>query len=306
MKAGWLRRKFSKRIFHSTQSKGDETQRMQNSMVQAKTENGFRIFENPSFGQIRTQMKNGEPWFAAPDVCKALEINNSRMAADRLDPDEKMTVSLTDSHFEQRGGAQKMTLVNEPGLYSLVLGSRKPEAKEFKRWITHEVIPTIRKTGGYVANEDAFLQTYLPYADENTKALFRVTLATINDQNRKIAQQQEKIALDAPKVHFANSVESSQTSILIGTMAKLLKQNGVNTGEKRLFQQLRHDGFLCDKGKRHNVPTQKSMEMGLFDMTERTFSSPSGETKISVTTKVTGKGQTYFLNRYAGKAVTAL
>lgn len=298
MKAGRLRRKRSKRIFQPTQSKGDETQRMQNSMVQAKTENGFRIFENPSFGQIRTQMKDGEPWFVAADVCKALEIDPT--ATRRLDNDEKNTLRLT----QGTSGNPNVTIVNEPGLYSLVLGSRKPEAKEFKRWITHEVIPTIRKTGGYVANEDAFLQTYLPYADENTKALFRVTLATINDQNRKIAQQQEKIALDAPKVHFANSVESSQTSILIGTMAKLLKQNGVNTGEKRLFQQLRHDGFLCDKGKRHNVPTQKSMEMGLLDMTERTFSSPSGETKISVTTKVTGKGQTYFLNRYAGKAVT--
>lgn len=298
MKAGWLRRKFSKRIFQPTQSKGDETQRMQNSMVQAKTENGFRIFENPSFGQIRTRMKDGEPWFVAADVCKALEIDPT--ATRRLDNDEKNTLRLT----QGTSGNPNVTIVNEPGLYSLVLGSRKPEAKEFKRWITHEVIPTIRKTGGYVANEDAFLQTYLPFADESTKALFRATLVTINDQNRKIAQQQEKIALDAPKVHFANSVESSQSSILIGTLAKILKQNGVNTGEKRLFQQLRHDGFLCDKGKRHNVPTQKSMEMGLFDMTERTFSSPSGETKISVTTKVTGKGQTYFLNRYAGKAVT--
>ena len=189
-------------------------------------------------------------------------------------------------------------------MYRLIAHSNLPSAERFESWIFDEVLPSVRKTGGYIANEDVFLKTYLPFADESTKALFRATLVTINDQNRKIAQQQEKIVLDAPKVHFANSVESSQSSILVGTLAKILKQNGVNTGEKRLFQQLRHDGFLCDKGKRRNVPTQKAMEMGLFDMTERTFSSPSGETKISVTTKVTGKGQTYFLNRYAGKAVT--
>lgn len=260
-------------------------------------ENGVCTFDNPDFGNVRVIMENGHPLLCGPDVAKALGYANPRDALTKHCKGVVKRDTLT------KGGNQAISYIAEGDLYRLIAHSNLPSAERFESWIFDEVLPSIRKTGGYVANEDVFLKTYLPFADESTKALFRATLVTINDQNRKIAQQQEKIALDAPKVHFANSVESSQSSILIGTMAKLLKQNGVDTGEKRLFRQLREDGFLCDKGKRHNVPTQKAMELGLFDMTERTFSAPSGEIKISVTTKVTGKGQTYFLNRYAGKAV---
>lgn len=251
---------------------------------------------------VRCYEKDGVAFLNLEDVSKGLGFVKKAESGHEVVHWTRVRGYLTDL-----GVVQKCTTgdyIPENIFYRLCMKAKNEAAERFQTKVADEIIPAIRKTGGYVANEDVFLKTYLPFADESTKALFRATLVTINDQNRKIAQQQEKIALDAPKVHFANSVESSQTSILIGTMAKILKQNGVNTGEKRLFQQLRHDGFLCDKGKRHNVPTQKSMEMGLFDMTERTFSSPSGETKISVTTKVTGKGQTYFLNRYAGKAVT--
>lgn len=262
-------------------------------------ENGVCVFDNPDFGNVRVIMENGHPLLCGPDVAKALGYANPRDALTKHCKGVVKRDTLT------KGGNQAISYITEGDLYRLIAHSNLPSAERFESWIFDEVLPSVRKTGGYVANEDVFLKTYLPFADESTKALFRATLVTINDQNRKIAQQQEKIALDAPKVHFANSVESSQSSILIGTMAKLLKQNGVDTGEKRLFRQLREDGFLCDKGKRHNVPTQKAMELGLFDMTERTFSAPSGEIKISVTTKVTGKGQTYFLNRYAGRAVAA-
>jgi prophage antirepressor-like protein len=137
--------------------------------------------------QVRTLVKDGEPWFVAKDVCDILEITNSRDAVSRLDEDERDVV-LTDT----LGGQQNMQAVNEPGIYSLILGSRKPEAKAFKRWITHEVIPTIRKTGGYVANENIFVETYLPFADDQTKALFKFTLETVRKQNEKITELQPK------------------------------------------------------------------------------------------------------------------
>lgn len=255
---------------------------------------------------VRCYEKDGVAFLNLEDVSKGLGFTTAQTIGGKEYVNirwARVDEYLADLHFATSG--KRPVYIPENIFYRLCMKAKNEAAERFQAKVADEIIPAIRKTGGYVANEDVFLKTYLPFADESTKALFRATLVTINDQNRKIAQQQEKIALDAPKVHFANSVESSQSSILIGTMAKLLKQNGVDTGEKRLFRQLREDGFLCDKGKRHNVPTQKAMELGLFDMTERTFSAPSGEIKISVTTKVTGKGQTYFLNRYAGKAVAA-
>lgn len=145
-----------------------------------------KLFEYQG-NQVRTIIQNGEPWFVAKDVTEVLEIKNNRDALSRLDADEK-DVALTDTP----GGKQEMTIINEPGLYSLILGSRKPEAKQFKRWVTHEVIPTIRKTGGYVANDDLFIQTYLPHADEQTKTMFKATLATVRKQNEQIAVMQPK------------------------------------------------------------------------------------------------------------------
>ena len=144
--------------------------------------NELQIFENKDFGKVRTVTLDGAPCFVAADVCRALDIANSRDAVNRLDDDEKNTVVLTDGNR----GNPNVTVVTESGLYSLVLGSRKPEAKQFKRGITHEVIPTIRKTGGYVNNDDLFVNTYLPNADDTTKALFRSTLETIRTQNAKI------------------------------------------------------------------------------------------------------------------------
>lgn len=156
--------------------------------------NDIQVFSNEKFGQVRTVMQDGEPWFVATDVCRDLEIGNTAQAVSRLDDDEKMTIKINDSHSGARGGAQMMTIVNEMGLYSLVLGSRKKEAKDFKRWITHEVIPAIRKTGGYVHNSEVFIQNYLPFADDTTKQLFRLTLDVVDKQNKQIASQQKEIA----------------------------------------------------------------------------------------------------------------
>lgn len=255
--------------------------------------NDLHIFENKDFGKVRTVTLNGAPWFVAADVCRALDIANSRDAVKRLDDDERGVVST-----DTLGGVQEMTVVNESGLYSIVLGSRKPEAKQFKRWITHEVIPTIRKTGGYVNNDDLFVNTYLPNADDTTKALFRSTLETIRTQNAKIEEYK-------PKAIFADAVSASKSSILVGELAKILQQNGVAIGQNRLFAWLRNNGYLCCYGERYNMPTQRSMEMSLFEIKETTINNPDGSIRVSRTVKVTGKGQQYFINKFLGWSAEA-
>lgn len=255
--------------------------------------NELQIFENKDFGKVRTVTLNGAPCFVAADICRALDIANSRDAVKRLDDDERGVVST-----DTLGGVQEMTVVNESGLYSLVLGSRKPEAKQFKRWITHEVIPTIRKTGGYVNNDELFVRTYLPNADDTTKALFRSTLETIRAQNAKLEEYK-------PKAIFADAVSASKSSILVGELAKILQQNGVAIGQNRLFAWLRNNGYLCCYGERYNMPTQRSMEMSLFEIKETTINNPDGSIRVSRTVKVTGKGQQYFINKFLGGSAEA-
>lgn len=238
--------------------------------------------------QVRTVVKDGQPWFVAKDVCNVLSHSNHKVAVSRLDEDEVSKVYLTDS----LGRNQKTTVVNEAGLYSLILTSNKPEAKQFKRWITHEVIPTIRKTGGYVANDDLFIKTYLPQADENTRLFFKATLHTMKEQSKQIETMK-------PKVIFAEAVESSESSVLVGELAKIIQQNGVDIGPNKLFQWLRDNGYLIrKKGESFNLPTQRSMDMGLFEIKKRTVSNLDGSIRTTRTPKVTGKGQIYFVNKF--------
>ena len=249
--------------------------------------NELQIFKSHEFGEIRTTIQNGEPWFVAADVCKALDIENNRKATNRLDDDEKGVTSS-----DTLGGKQKLTIVNEAGLYSLVLGSRKPEAKAFKRWITHEVLPTIRRTGGYVNSAEAFIGHYLPHADESTRTMFRAQLKAIEELNAKIEA-------DKPKVLFADAVYSSDTTILVGEMAKILKQNGVDISQKRFFEWLRQNGYLIKrKGSEWNMPTQRSMELGLFEIKESTHLDGNGCNITTKTPKITGKGQQYFIGEF--------
>lgn len=246
--------------------------------------NELQIFKNNQFGNVRIVMKEQEPWFVAKDVCNCLEINNSRQALIRLDDDEKSSVILNDG----TPGNPEKSIVNEYGLYSLVLSSRKPEAKEFKRWITHDVIPQIRKTGQYVADIPRTLPDALrAYANE------------VEEHNKAKALIEEQ----KPKVLFADSVAASHTSILVGDLAKLLHQNGVkNMGQKRLFNWLRENSYLIKrKGSDYNSPTQKAMEMGLFQIKETVVSHADGHTSVNKTTKVTGKGQQYFINKFLGE-----
>lgn len=246
--------------------------------------NELQIFKNNQFGNVRIVMKDQEPWFVAKDICNCLEINNSRQALIRLDDDEKSSVILNDG----TPGNPEKSIVNEYGLYSLVLSSRKPEAKEFKRWITHDVIPQIRKTGQYVADIPKTLPDALrAYANE------------VEEHNKAKALIEEQ----KPKVLFADSVAASHTSILVGDLAKLLHQNGVkDMGQKRLFNWLRENGYLIKrKGSDYNSPTQKAMEMGLFQIKETVVSHADGHTSVNKTTKVTGKGQQYFINKFLGE-----
>lgn len=242
--------------------------------------NELQVFNNVMFGNVRIILQNDEPWFVAKDVCDCLEINNSRQALSRLDDDEKNSVILNDGI----PGNPEKSIVNEYGLYSLVMSSRKPEAKEFKRWVTHEVLPSIRKYGTYSVDIPRTLPDALKaYANE------------IEEHNKTKALLEEQ----KPKVLFADAVNASHTSILVGDLAKLLRQNGLDIGQNRLFEKLRQEGYLIkQKGESYNMPTQRSMDMKLFEVKESTFTNPDGSTHITKTSKVTGKGQIYFANRY--------
>ena len=250
--------------------------------------NQLQVFNNTEFGRVRTMVINGSPWFVAKDVCECLDINNSRQALARLDSDEKNSVILNDG----TPGNPEKGIVNEYGLYSLVLSSRKPSAKAFKRWITHEVIPAIRKHGAYMTGET--LEQALTSPD------FLIRLATelkTEQEARRLTEQ--KIEADKPKVLFADSVAASHGSILVGELAKLLNQNGIDIGQNRLFNWLRENGYLiCRKGTDYNMPTQRSMELQLFSIKETAITHSDGHVSISKTVKVTGKGQLYFVNKF--------
>lgn len=245
--------------------------------------NELTVFNNEEFGEIRTMTIEGEPWFVAADVCRALDLSNPTIATNRLDEDERAKFNL--------GRQGDGTIINESGLYSLVLGSRKPEAKAFKRWITHDIIPTIRKTGGYVNDTAQFVESYFGQLEPSQKHALTIMF---EESKRMSAQLKEQ----APKVLFANAVETAHNSILIGDLAKIIRQNGVDIGQKRLFEWLRQNGYLIKDGQSKNMPTQKAMEMSLFEVKESTINNPDGSVRITRTTKVTGKGQTYFVKKF--------
>jgi anti-repressor protein len=253
--------------------------------------NDLQVFKNSKFGEIRTFVEqNGSITFCGMDVAKALGYSNTR---DALARHCKTDGVVNHDVIDSLGRTQQAKFISEGNLYRLIAGSHLPEAEKFESWIFDEVIPAIRKTGGYVNNDEVFINTYLPFADEQTKAMFRATLETVRKLNAKIEQ-------DKPKVLFANAVETSKSSILIGDLAKLIRQNGYNIGQNRLFEWLRNNGYLIKNGERRNMPTQKSMDLGLFEIKERTINNPDGSIRITKTVKVTGKGQEYFINKFLG------
>lgn len=247
--------------------------------------------------QVRTLVdENGDPWFVAKDVCDILGIVNNRDAISGLDEDEKNTVAINNGI----PGNPNKTIVSEAGLYSLVLRSRKPEAKEFKRWVTHEVLPSIRRHGMYAT--DATIDNILNDPE------FGIRLLTNLKNERARRHEAEKtIEEQKPKVLFADAVSASKTSILVGDLAKILKGNGINIGANRLFQWLRDNGYLISRnGTDRNMPTQRSMELGLFEIKETAITHSDGHVTINKTPKVTGRGQTYFVNKFLAANSTEL
>ena len=239
---------------------------------------------------VRTIEKDGEPWWVLSDVCKVLELSSPHKIADRLDEDERNQIPVIDSI----GRKQNTTIINESGLYNVILRSDKPQAKPFRKWVTSEVLPTIRKHGAYMT--ESTLEQALTSPD------FLIRLATqLKDEREKRVALEQQAEIDKPKVIFADSVSVSTTSILVGELAKIIKQNGVDTGQNRLFAWMRENGFLINrKGTDYNMPTQRSMDMGLFEIKETSVTQSDGHVTVNKTPKVTGKGQVYFVNRFVG------
>lgn len=240
--------------------------------------------------------EEGEPWFVLKDCMSILDLGNPTETVKMFDDDEFSTTEVIDSI----GRRQQAYIISEPGLYRLVMRSRKPEAKEFQRWVTHEVLPQIRKTGGYIPTTDA---------DDDMTILAKAVMIgqrTMEAQKRKIAEQQTRIVELEPKARFADAVAASDGTCLVGELAKMLRQNGMDIGQNRLFRLLQADGYLGKSGSNRNVPTQRAMDLGLFRIKETTVTHADGHTTVSRTPKVTGKGQRYFIDRYWSRAQPTL
>ena len=248
----------------------------------------LQIFQNEQFGGVRATEIDSEPWFVGKDVALALGYQNaSKALIDHVDDEDKLNNESLLS-LGQRGG----WLINESGLYSLVLSSKLPSAKQFKRWITSEVIPSIRKHGAYMTADTIDRMIASPE--------FGIRLLSeLKAEREKRKALETKVETDAPKVLFASAVETAKTSILVGELAKILKQNGVEIGQNRLFKWLRDNGYLIKRqGTDFNMPTQRSMEAGWFEVKETAVTHADGSVSVSKTPKVTGKGQVYFTDTF--------
>lgn len=245
--------------------------------------NELQVFKNQEFGSVRTLTLNDEPWFVGKDVALALGYGKGKSLANAVanhvsDDDKGVTELMTP------GGKQNLTIINESGLYSLIFGSKLESAQKFKRWVTSEVLPALRKTGQYQVKE-------LSGQELMAKALI--------EAQSVLAAKDKQIEEMKPKALFADAVATSHTSILVGELAKILKQNGIDMGQKRLFAWLREKGYLIKRqGTDYNMPTQKAMDLGLFEIKEGSYVNGSGVNITTKTPKITGKGQQYFINKF--------
>lgn len=243
--------------------------------------NKIQIFNNEEFGNIRTVNIDGEPWFVGKDVANALGYTNPQKAVrDHISVEDRGV-----NEMDTPSGKQNLTIINESGLYALIFGSKLESAQRFKHWVTSDVLPAIRKTGGYQS---------VPQGKELLALAVLEAQKTIEEQNHKIKEMQ-------PKAIFADAVSASETSILVGDLAKLICQNGYQIGQKRLFEWLRQNGYLMKCGSSRNMPTQRYLEQGLFEVKESNVQNPDGSIRITRTTKITGRGQLYFVNKFLGR-----
>lgn len=254
--------------------------------------NGLQIFNSEEFGEIRTVSINDEPWFVGKDVANALGYERATKAIqDHVNEEDRDEVPIQDSI----GRMQKTPIINESGLYALIFGSRLESAQRFKKWVTSEVLPSIRKHGGYIAGQESMTD------DELLEKAILVAQRKIAERDKIIAQKQERIEQMKPKEVFADAVSTSKQSILIGDLAKLICQNGHSIGQKRLFQWMRDNGYLMKQGSSYNMPKQKYVEQGIFEIKESTINNPDGSVRLTRTTKITGKGQIFFINKFLKK-----
>ena len=254
--------------------------------------NKIEIFKNEEFGEVRVLTIDNEPWFVGKDVAKILGYAKARNAiSTHVDEDDALKQGVID----ELGRIQETTLINESGLYSLILSSKLPKAKAFKRWVTSEVLPSIRKYGAYMTEET--IEKVL----EDPDTIIKLATQLKEERARKelLEAEAEK---NKPKVLFAEAVEAAKSSILVGELAKIMQQNGIQIGQNRLFEWLRSNGYLGKSGENRNLPTQYSMELNLFEIKKRTINNPDGSIRVTRTPKVTGKGQIYFINKF--KAVS--
>lgn len=250
--------------------------------------NELQIFSSNEFGEIRTVTKDNEPMFCLADVCKALDLEQVSRVKSRLKEDGVIISKVIDS----LGRNQNATFINEANLYKVIFQSRKDSAERFTDWVTSEVLPSIRKNGGYIVGQETLSD------DELMAKALMVAQNKIAERDNIIEQQRKKIEADKPKTIFADAVSTSHTSILIGDLAKLICQNGYKIGQKRLFDWLRENGYLIKSGTSRNMPSQRYLEQGLFEIKESNIQNPDGSVRITKTTKVTGKGQIYFVNKF--------
>ena len=272
-----------------------------NNVTNNKVNNNIEIFSNDEFGSIRTLNINGEPWFVGKDVAEVLGYERpTKAVSDRVEDDDIDGIPIQDSI----GRMQNTPIINESGLYSLILSSKLPTAKKFKRWVTNEVLPSIRKHGVYatemtiektLSDPDYIIQILSAFKKEKED---KEKLQIENSQQKEtIVNLNEQIENDKPKIKFAQQIHNSKDTILVRELAKIISSNGVNIGERKLYSMLRDDGFLISKqGLDYNSPTQKSMNLGLFKVVESAVKTNYGTTKINRTTRVTPKGQEYLLN----------
>lgn len=253
--------------------------------------NNLQVFNSAEFGEVRTVTIDNEPWFVGIDVAKCLGYANPKNAV----PKHVIEEDKLSTKIEYAGQKRDVTIINESGLYALIFGSKLDSAKRFKHWVTSEVLPAIRKNGGYIAGQEN-----LSDAELMAKAIL-VAQRTIEEKNKVIEQQRQKIESDRPKTIFADAVSTSKSSILIGDLAKLICQNGYQIGQKRLFQWMRDNGYLIKSGFSYNMPMQRYVEQGLFEVKESNVQNTDGSVRITRTTKVSGKGQVYFVNKFLGR-----
>jgi anti-repressor protein len=279
----------------------------------------IKIFENAQFGQIRTSLtESGEPLFCLVDVCKALGLTNPRQVKTTLSA--RGVITNDTPTYNQHGALvmQQMNFITEPNLYKCIFQSRKKEAEQFQDWVCGEVLPSIRKSGGYmVARQDETPEQIMARAlmvakdtidrqqaalkqSENKNYLLQCQNDALTSMNEG---QQRHIKALMPGATFAKAVETSEHSILVGELARIIKQNGVEIGQNRLFQWMRDKGYLCKKGEMYNQPTQKALQMGLFELKKTVITKPNGDSLVTTTTKVTGKGQIYFVNKFLFDAI---